>query len=131
MSKYGAVAIGAVKRFRTGSCPSICEGWNESVAEVYFDSESSQGKNCPRTAFLGLCEEGLICGVPAGSYIGRENSPNKSHALDAVRLLSEQPSLADSAPAALWDLVLDGRTKRHNQQMHVVLDLWNNGLIKR
>jgi hypothetical protein len=131
MSKYGDVAIGAVKRFRTGSCTSVCDGWRESVAEVYFDSESSQAKNCPRTTFLGLCEERLIRGVPARSYIGRENSPNKSHALDAVRLLSERPSLADCAPTALWDLVLDGRSKRHNQQMHVVLDLWNSGLINR
>ena len=36
--------------------------------EVFMDSKSSQEKGCPKSAFLGLCEEGFIKEISKGKY---------------------------------------------------------------
>jgi hypothetical protein len=46
---------------------------------------SAQKKGCPRGAFLGLCEEGLVKGIPAGNYTTSKD--NKAYAVRAAELL--------------------------------------------
>ena len=89
----------------------------------------AQVKGCPKGTYLGLCEKGLVAGVPAGAYDAGED--NKGYAIDAVRLLIRDPSLVDAGPKALWARVMNGRDKRPNDQMEVVLALWCSGLIDR
>lgn len=76
---------------------------------------------------MGLCEEGLVVDVPAGTYTGSRD--NKGYALRAVQLLREDATLATGAPTALWDKVVNGQDKAHNSQMDVVLALWQSRLI--
>jgi hypothetical protein len=76
-------------------------------------------------AFLGLCEEGRIAHVPAGRCT--RSRLNKQYGLDAVRLLVAEPSLAERGARELWERVMDGREKRENGQMDVVLALWRGG----
>jgi hypothetical protein len=126
MSKYGEIAVKAANLSQqTGLKPRVA--WMNCAAEAYPNSESSQNKNCPRATFLGLAEEGLIKEIPPGDYV---NSPdNKQHGLDAVEILRGDSSMAED-PKELWNS-LPGVDKAYNEQMHVVIALWEAGLIKK
>jgi hypothetical protein len=108
-----------------GMTPS--EAWNVAASEIFPLSESLQKKSCPRNAYLGLCEEGLVAGVSGNTY--RRSRYNKDYAVRAVKLLKEEPELANTSPGTLWERVILGKAKKHNSQMHVVLSLWQEGLL--
>lgn len=127
MDKYGEVAVRAVKELNAHSFWTPDAAWKRAAAEVFPRGESSRDKLCPRNAFLGLCEEGLVKGVSAEDYSA--GVENKNYAIEAVRLLRANPQLADCSPAELWKLVMRGRDKKANSQMDVVLSLWHAGYI--
>lgn len=126
MGKYGDTAVQAVRLYSTGSAQSPREAWELAAAVLFSSSPSGQAKGCPRDAFLGLCMAGVVKGIPPGPYTDSE--ANKQYALDAVTLLRRRPSLAENA-SLLWSEVLQGRSKKHNRQMDVVIALWKRGLI--
>ena len=114
---------------REGGAPK--DAWRRAAERIFPNQKSSQDKGCPRCAFLGLAEEGLIVGIPRGKYTN--SADNKRYAIRAVELLREQPHLSD-APHCLWRLVVREEPdpdKSHNNQMDVVVSLWQNGDIKR
>ena len=125
MGKYGDAAIKAVRLVRSGSVKSPINAWKRATGEIFGRGTSSQDKGCPRDAFLGLCEEGIITGIPAGNYT--RSIKNKEYALKAVRLLKEEPEVTQTK---LWDKVVEGKGIKHNGQMDVVVSLWKAGLIK-
>lgn len=125
MGKYGEVAIVATGFFRGGKAKSPREAWKMAAAVAFPESDSSREKRCPMDAFLGLCEEGLVSGVPAGSYT--RSVKNKRYAVEAVGTLRFDPSLADNA-RALWQRVAGDKTP--NSQMDVVIGLWRAGVIE-
>ena len=125
MSKYGEVAIRALKLTLSGMSPH--DSWEQIVKSMFPGKEASQKKGCPRGAFLGLCQAGLVRGVPAGDYT--QSLDNKRYAIRAVELLSDNPSLAQAGPGRLWECVMNGEKKTHNSQMDVVLALWHNGFL--
>ena len=127
MGSYGKVAVRAAALIRDGKFRSPAEAWASAARELLPHSESSQDKSCPRGAFLGLCDEGLVAGVPAGSYT--RSPANKSYAVRAAGLLRTSPELAAQGPTLLWDRVVPGGAKRHNGQMDVVLGLHADGLL--
>jgi Family of unknown function (DUF6979) len=126
MSAYGRAAVTAVRNLRSGRYNDPGEAWSASVRKIFPASVSLQTKGCPRGAFLGLCEEGLIAGVPPGDYTRSER--NKRYALQAVGLIRRQPALVDD-PRGLWRRVMAGVQKAENGQMDVVAGLWEAGLI--
>ena len=81
MSAYGDVSILAAKRCQTGKVSSPVEAWESAVAEIFPVSLSLQKKACPRGAFLGLCEGGLVSGIARGHYT--KSKRNKEYALKA------------------------------------------------
>jgi len=86
-----------------------------------------------REAFLGLCAAGLIRGVSSATCTEPSSSPNRSYSVIAVRLLEANPDLARATKIELWrrvmkELAMDPK-KKPNEQMDVVLTLWNQGLI--
>ena len=125
MGKYGTAAVMATKLYE-GLVSSPNDAWVKAVTKVFPSSESSQKKGCPRGAYLGLCENGFIRGVPKGDYC--RSKKNKEYALKAVELLKQDKSLL-SDEKRLWDIVMDGEEKKPNHQMDVVISLWNEGLI--
>jgi len=127
MATFGDAAIRAVEFVRDRKCPSPEDAWKRAAAELFPDSESMRKKGCPRAAFLGLCEEGLVVGVDRGTYT--RSQENKADVVKAAALLARDPALASRGSMALWDRVLAGRTKRHNSQMDVVLALYGRGLL--
>lgn len=134
--KYGEVAVDATRYVRETQNLDPKNAWKRAAEEV-FDAESSSAKKaCPRNAYLGLCEEGMISGIPTGDYVkekGGTNS-NKSYAVQAVHMLRDDPTLADVTPKELWDKVMEvteDPPDNHNNQMDVVLALWDEDMIVR
>jgi hypothetical protein len=95
------------------------------MKQLYPTSAAARRKSCPRGAFLGLCEEGLVKGIPPGHYTSSKD--NKAYAVRAAALLAE--GTQSWSTNALWQAVVDDPEKVHNSQMDIVLALWKNGLI--
>ena len=117
---YGTAAVLAAEM----SSGTPQERWQFAVRTCFPDSESSRKKSCPKQAFLGLCDEGLIRNIPPGNY--SRSSDNKSYAVRGVQLLR---SGRYETPADLWNAIMNGKEKRYNGQAHVVMALWNSGFI--
>jgi hypothetical protein len=131
MNKYGQAAIMAVNLIKSNSTATPLEAWNKATTEIMGEGTWAQKKGCPKGAFIGLSEAGLVCGIPHGNYAERTNSQkNKGYAIKAVQLLSVNPALANDKKA-LWEAVMNSVAMSHNYQMDVVLALWGNGLIER
>lgn len=128
MGSYGDVALKATALFTAGRAGSPAEAWKVAAREVFTNRSASQKKGCPRGAYLGLCQQGLVAGVPPGDYTRSQR--NSRYAIAAVRLLEEDPSLAAEGAASLWLRVVRGEPKAHNHQMDVVLTLWREGLVR-
>ncbi|MDY4367643.1 MULTISPECIES: DUF6979 family protein [Pectobacterium] len=122
-SVYGCIAIDAVKIcHKEGIKPD--EAWKRVVA--------GKDKCCPRSAFLGLCEDGWVKGIQDFNYF-KKRSPNKCYAVFAAKLIMK--SGGDGiTPNALWKVVIEGfpgEAKEHNQQMSVVLALKEYGFLNK
>jgi uncharacterized protein DUF6979 len=126
MNKYGDAAVYAVKQYRNATT-SPREAWDKATCKIFTPHSPSQKKGCPRNAFLGLCEEGLVIGFSKGSYT--RSRKNKDYAIHALRLLKNDQNLANNVDG-LWKAVTNDNEKKHNSQMDVVVALWNSGLLK-
>lgn len=126
MNKYGKAAVDAVVRIHNGQTNNPAAAWETATENIFGKGTAGQKKGCPKNAFLGLCEDGLIKGIKAGSYTN--STLNKHYALEAVRILKENPGYKPSQ-RELWDQILNGESKSYNNQMAVVLALWEKGLI--
>ena len=122
-NKYGEAALIAA-RLEVPASVTAAERWDTAVRQLYPEKPYLQKKTAPRGAFLGLCEEGLVRGIPAGQYA--PSNQNKTYALRAIALLQAGTHRTVNA---LWVEVTEGDEIEHNAQMDVVLALWKNGLI--
>ncbi len=127
MKAFGEIAAQATELVQNGDFNSPLQAWEEAVRVAFPQSHSLQNKACPRGAYLGLCEEGMVAGVPRGTYT--RSKDNKQYAVRAAQLLQHNPGLATAGPEQLWDRVMEGNSKAHNSQMDVVLTLWQRGLL--
>lgn len=91
MSAYEMIAVLSVEKIHAGIDPVLA--WQKSASEIFPAKKASREKSCPRSAFLGLAEEGLICGVSAGKYTN--SVLNKQYAVDAVDMLQVNGELVD------------------------------------
>jgi hypothetical protein len=123
-NRYGEAALMAVQMELHGKELTPAQRWQDVVRRLYPTSVSAQKKAGPRGAFLGLCEAGLVKGIPAGDYAS--GNRNKDYAVAAVALLRAG---THKSVTQLWAAVTDGDGTVHNSQMDVVLALWKNGLI--
>jgi hypothetical protein len=126
---YSTIAIKAA-RLAIGQKVHPVKAWEVCAKAAYPGSETSQKKPCPKSAFLGLCEEGKVEGIPLGKYT--RSKENKRYALRALEFLA-QSKKRNVLSSELWTEVLkyeDDKSKRHNSQMEVVLTLWEAGLLK-
>ena len=126
---YGKVRSGAVRAAMHSQSLGVSptEAWDEAVGSVFPDSESSRKKGCPRAAFLGLCEEGIVRGVPVGHYT--RSRKNKTYAIAAYSLLIEDRRWATDE-GRLWRGATQDIGIKPNEQTDVVLSLWkSNSLV--
>lgn len=122
MSQYPNIAIKSVRDLRENSMLSPRDAWESNAKRFYPHQLSSQKKGCPKSTFLGLCEQGKIKGVKSGSYT--RSKLNKQYGLKAVEYLITQPNLNETE---LWSLISE---KTPNEQMSVVIALFKNGDIQ-
>jgi hypothetical protein len=126
MGKYGEAAIEATTCLRKSPGMSPADAWKEAVKLVFPNSASSQNKACPKGAFLGLCEEGIVRGVPPGRYTDAKE--NKGYAVAAYHVLTQEPRLATNK-RELWERVTQYSGKRPNEQMDVVVAVWESDFL--
>jgi hypothetical protein len=123
MANYGDCALTAFHRAKAGEDP--VSAWKNAAAVTFPERMAAQVKGCPKGAFLGLCEEGLVGGVARGRYT--RSKDNKNYAISAVEFLKSAPHLSRNANA-LWQLI-PGHPPNENGQMQVVIALWQAGAI--
>ena len=124
-SDFGNLAVLYAKKIEEEKIEPTIEGWKHLAKELGF-TKSKIDKGCPRNAFLGLCSQGLIKGIPKGNYT--TSKKNSKYAKEAVRILREDNSLCDN-PNVLWTKI-PGAPKTHNGQMNVVCALWKAEILK-
>lgn len=127
MGRYGLASINAVELIKSGKTVDPILAWNLATTQIFGTKTSMINKGCPKGAFLGLCEEGLIKGIPIGHYTS--SIKNKSYAIKAVTILKSVPS-KEYTEQSLWEKVIGNVFKKPNQQMDVVITLWKNKYIK-
>lgn len=128
MNKYELVTIKTVEFYKSNPCYDIKKAWEITADEVFGKNTASANKGCPKSTFLGLCEAGYVKGVRSGNYTRSEK--NKKYGMDAIKILQDNPELANtnSGAKSLWKMVAGD--KQSNSQMEVVLALWNHNLIE-
>lgn len=126
-NKYGKAAFDAVKIIHEDPNTNPVIAWGTALAKYCQVNSESWKKSCPRGTFLGLCEEGRIIDIPAGNYT--ESIKNKNYGLRALELLKRNPFLANNK-SLLWSKVLEPELIAPNDQMDIVVALWNEGLLK-
>lgn len=123
MCQYGEAAAKAA-RLAAGNGKFPQDAWEQAISESNL-SKKSQDKGCPRNAFLGLCEEGMIKGIKPGDYSAGEKS--KDFATEAVRILRKDDSYVDNM-TKLWKKVMkafdEDEDKSQASRMGVVTALW-------
>ncbi|MDR2069528.1 MAG: hypothetical protein LBP71_06630 [Spirochaetaceae bacterium] len=125
MGVFGKTALKAVELYKNAVTKDPAAAWQRAIKD-FTESPSSQKKGCPKSAFLGLCEEGLVSGIPPGEYT--KSVKNKTYALRALEALRKNPALALSS-SALWNSI-EKDAGSDQGEMDVVIALWNAGLIK-
>ena len=127
---YGVVAVVAADGKNKKSNPS--ESWDEACKD-FFEFISSKEKQCPKNAFLGLCEAGFVKGYPRGKYFKTNRvNKNKEYAIEAVSYLRKYPKVTMASKNKIWEAVLKKLSldkKKHNSQMDVVIALYLNNLL--
>ena len=121
MGQYGNAAVFATESYLHGKTQSLRDAWDYAISRR-SKSISSCTKACPRDAYLGLCEAGLIRGIPAGKYGAPHDNRNGRYAVEAYEILQSEPKLADDK-SALWDRIPEPKAKNENNQMDVVVTL--------
>lgn len=125
MSKYGTTAVAAAQLCQKQGLDPVA-AWTRAV-ETHLPTQEGRKKGCPKSTFLGLCEEGLIKNVERGSYT--RSRLNKEYALRALQLLNDNPARQWTS-GTLWRAVMAGEEKRSNGQMEVVIALWSAGMCE-
>jgi hypothetical protein len=125
-NRYGEAALMAARQGVSAGTTPLAR-WESALERLYPTSPVARKMGGPRGAFLGLCEEGLVKGIPAGQYAAPKEG--KDYAVRAVALLAEGGR--SWSTSALWAAVSSSPEKKHNSSMDVVMALWKNDLIIR
>ncbi len=129
MNQFGKTAVRAVGLFTLKEVNTPEEAWRKAANEV-IDSQFSRDKGCPRNAFLSLCSEGKVKGIPAGNYT--RSGRNGRYTLEALKILRNDSEYVNNW-SGLWKRVLhtlgEFEEKTHNGQMDVVIALWAKGYM--
>ena len=92
-NRYGEAAIMATREVSSAGISPVAR-WESAMLRLYPSSPTARRKSCPRGAYLGLCEEGLVKGIPPGHYTA--SNDNKAYAVRASALLVHKFIVASS-----------------------------------
>jgi hypothetical protein len=125
MGIYGKTAIDAVKLMRQKIKYTSIEAWKKAIV-FNTTSEESRKKGCSRAAFIGLCEEGYILGIPASNT--KTISKNSKYATEAAKYLIENTPNKITINE-LWQKIEEPKPLNENGQMQIVIALWQNKIL--
>jgi len=123
MGQYGVTAVEATKMCNGNLSLSPCDAWVTAISAV-SKSLTSIGKSCPKCAYFGLCEAGVVSNIKAGVYNKKEDNINKSYVLGGYELIKKgfvkrgDPLNRDILRKEVMGDMAD------NQQMDVLVSLW-------
>ncbi|MCO7262242.1 DUF6979 family protein [Dickeya zeae] len=122
MTKYTDAALITTRSCQGQEKPDVNTEWLKAIRALNAYDES-----CPRCAYLGLCEEGMVKGIPAGHYGLSATNKNKGYAVDAANLI-----LSGHEPdnKTIWQKVTDKKISDHDQ-VKIVIALHNAGLLQQ
>lgn len=104
MGKYGQAALDAVALLTRGKALDPADAWSKATSIMFGKGASSQKKSCPRNAFLGLCDAGLVKGIlPGNSTTSIDNS---SYAVAGAHLLRANPGMRVVGANVLWNRIM-------------------------
>jgi len=124
-TQYGRAAVKATELLTAGKYESPEYAWNEAI-KCFTKSVESQQKVCPKGAYLGLCNVGLVKGV-APDEPPVDITINGAYAAKIALAIIANPKLAKTTKAELWKYA--ETDVGENGQVGVVLALWENDLI--
>ena len=127
MNQYGNAAVRATNCYLKGEAVSPRAAW-ESAIFALTESHSSRKKSCPRDAYLGLCEAGLVKDIPARNYGAPPKNINGQYAVNAYHILKSKPNLGTDKKA-LWAAIPYRTAKNQNGQLDVVLTMLGSGQL--
>jgi hypothetical protein len=128
VGKYGEAAVKAVNLMIDNNIENPINAWETITKDIFGEGTPSQRKSCPKNTFLGLCESGLVKGIPGGLYT--RSQKNKEYGLRAVNMIAKNPRLINDMNS-LWIQTIGNEPKIHNSQMDVVISLWKNEMIMK
>lgn len=121
MTKYTDAALIATRSCQGQKKPDVKTAWLKAIHNL-----NAYDEGCPRCAYLGLCEEGMVKGIPAGSYGLRADNKNKGYAVYAANLIL---SGHEQDHKKIWKKITDNRISAHDQ-VKIVIALHNAGLLQ-
>ncbi|MBF0233357.1 MAG: hypothetical protein HQK65_10020 [Desulfamplus sp.] len=122
---YGQIALDATNAFQQLLSTTLLQAWSNSLK-----INNTNDKDCPRVAFLGLCEDGFVANVPKGNYIQKTNvSVIKQKAIGIRNIImnNNPPSIPTQSKNSIWSQV--GGTGQDQGVIDVVYTLFNNGIL--
>lgn len=125
MGNYGKAAVQTVLNY--DNKVDLREQWTNAISKE-TTSKSSINKGCPKSAFLGLCELGLVKSIPPNDY--KAGADNKRHAKELLALAIENPNITATECFRLYQKSNNDLPKNHNGQADVVISLLEANLIK-
>ncbi|MBK5071772.1 hypothetical protein I2492_01910 [Budviciaceae bacterium CWB-B4] len=124
MGIYGNTAVEVVKNYSDGQDLHI--EWSNQVSK-FTSSKSSIEKSCPKCTFLGLCEEGLVVGIPKRKYLDLGNK-NKNHAIMLYRIFKKKSELSSCELHKLY-VIERGASLTNNGQADILVSLYKENLL--
>lgn len=121
MNKYAKAALMVVTDCSGKSSPNIRAAWSTAISVL-----DAYDEQCPKIAFIGLCSEGMIKGIPANSYGLKRETKNKRYAVDAAKLLLAGH---DMDIPSIWERVTDKKIVHHGQ-ISIVISLYQAELLQ-
>lgn len=121
MNKYAEAALMVVTDCAGKNSPDIRAAWGNAINALGACDEG-----CPKVAFIGLCSEGMVKGIPTNSYGLKQGAKNKRYAVDAAKLLL---SGHDMDIPSIWEKVTDKKIVHHGQ-INIVISLYQAELLQ-
>ena len=122
---YGQIAVDAANGFQQSVNAALLQAWSNSLK-----INNTNDKDCPRVAFLGLCEDGFVAGVPKGNYIqksGVSRIKPKAIRIRNIIMNSKPPFIPTQPKTSIWTQA--GGTGQDQGVIDVVYTLFNNGML--
>lgn len=122
MGIYGKATVQTVLNY--DDKVNLREQWTNAISKETTSKSSIDTKS----AFLGLCEFGVVKNIPSNNY--KAGIANKHHAKELLALAIENPNITAIECFRLYQKNNDDLPKNHNGQADVVISLLEANLIR-